>query len=159
MNKISSQDRSALIRLASSLPSGDRTRKAILAALQFNDAGQPLKFNEKGRAFTEDGRPDTDWVPQIFDGRHTLIFGDDPTHEMLTIAKNFGGKIQYKGSWLDYRWMPQDWQCLVFPSKDEAFAFVSAVDWGKERHNFSLHPADVRAIGAPYAGDREHWAP
>ena len=33
MNKISSQDRSALIRLASSLPEGDETRRAILAGL------------------------------------------------------------------------------------------------------------------------------
>ena len=34
MNKLSSQDRSALIRLASSLPAGDETRKAILAGLK-----------------------------------------------------------------------------------------------------------------------------
>ena len=34
MNKISSQDRSALIRLASSLPAGNPTRKAILAGLR-----------------------------------------------------------------------------------------------------------------------------
>ena len=33
MSKISSQDRSALIRLASSLPAGNQTRKAILAGL------------------------------------------------------------------------------------------------------------------------------
>lgn len=33
MNKISSQDRASLIRLASSLPAGDETRKAILAGL------------------------------------------------------------------------------------------------------------------------------
>ena len=33
MNKISSQDRSALIRLASTLPEGDETRRAILAGL------------------------------------------------------------------------------------------------------------------------------
>ena len=33
MNKISSQDRAALIRLASSLPAGNPTRKAILAGL------------------------------------------------------------------------------------------------------------------------------
>lgn len=34
MNKISSKDRSALIRLASSLPAGDPSRKAILAGLK-----------------------------------------------------------------------------------------------------------------------------
>ena len=34
MTKISSQDRSALIRLASSLPAGNPTRKAILAGLR-----------------------------------------------------------------------------------------------------------------------------
>ena len=34
MNKLSSSDRSSLIRLASSLPAGDQTRKAILAGLQ-----------------------------------------------------------------------------------------------------------------------------
>lgn len=33
MNKISSQDRASLIRLASSLPAGDETRRAILAGL------------------------------------------------------------------------------------------------------------------------------
>jgi hypothetical protein len=33
-NKISSQDRAALIRLACSLPAGDKNRKAILAGLQ-----------------------------------------------------------------------------------------------------------------------------
>ena len=34
MNKLSSQDRSALIRLASSLPAGNPNRKAILAGLK-----------------------------------------------------------------------------------------------------------------------------
>ena len=34
MTKISSSDRSALIRLASSLPAGNPTRKAILAGLK-----------------------------------------------------------------------------------------------------------------------------
>jgi len=34
MNKLSSQDRSSLIRLASSLPAGSSERKAILAGLQ-----------------------------------------------------------------------------------------------------------------------------
>lgn len=33
MNKLSSQDRAALIRLASSLPAGDPNRKVILAGL------------------------------------------------------------------------------------------------------------------------------
>ena len=41
MNKLSSQDRSALIRLASSLPAGDQTRKAILAGLQKTAADSP----------------------------------------------------------------------------------------------------------------------
>ena len=48
MNKISSQDRSALIRLASSLPSGNPTRKDSLAGLQKTSA-------EKGDLFFESG--------------------------------------------------------------------------------------------------------
>ena len=38
MNKLSSQDRSALIKLASSLPAGDETRKAILSGLSKTSA-------------------------------------------------------------------------------------------------------------------------
>ena len=40
MNKLSSSDRSALIRLASSLPAGDENRKAILSGLK--SAGSPV---------------------------------------------------------------------------------------------------------------------
>ena len=48
MNKISSSDRSALIRLASSLSAGDQTRKAILAGLQKVSGGEsPEKISEK----------------------------------------------------------------------------------------------------------------
>ena len=46
MNKISSQDRSALIRLASSLPAGDEKRKAILAGLAKTAAPIPRFMRE-----------------------------------------------------------------------------------------------------------------
>jgi len=47
MNKLSSSDRSALIRLASSLPVGDKNRKAILAGLQKVEAAQDTGPHKK----------------------------------------------------------------------------------------------------------------
>ena len=47
MTKISSQDRAALIRLASSLPVGDQNRKAILAGLQKVEAAQDTGPDKK----------------------------------------------------------------------------------------------------------------
>ena len=44
MTKISSSDRSALTRLASSLPAGDENRKAILASLAKTSAGASPRF-------------------------------------------------------------------------------------------------------------------
>lgn len=41
MNKLSSDDRSSLLRLASSLPKGDGARRAILAGLKKAAEGQP----------------------------------------------------------------------------------------------------------------------
>lgn len=43
MNKISSDDRSSLIRLASALPAGDESRRAILAGLKLVAADDKVK--------------------------------------------------------------------------------------------------------------------
>ncbi len=44
MNKFSSQDRSSLVRLASSLPQGDGLRRAILSGLKKASTGQECEF-------------------------------------------------------------------------------------------------------------------
>ena len=55
MNKLSSQDRSALIRLASSLPAGDETRKAILAGLSQTAALKPADLEALKKVEAEEG--------------------------------------------------------------------------------------------------------
>ncbi len=61
MNKLSSQNRASLIRLASSLPAGDETRKAILAGLKkaeedVNDLHKEA-FNKKAASWKVDPKP------------------------------------------------------------------------------------------------------
>ena len=55
MNKISSQDRAALIRLASSLPPGSEERKAILAALSQTAAVKPADLEALKKVEAEEG--------------------------------------------------------------------------------------------------------
>ena len=57
MNKISSQDRSALIRLASGLPVGDENRKAILAGLS-KRAKVPGLYLGRTQLLDAQGRPE-----------------------------------------------------------------------------------------------------
>lgn len=45
MNKLSSSDRAALIKLASTLPEGDETRKAILAGLKLTGGSKTADFD------------------------------------------------------------------------------------------------------------------
>jgi len=55
MIKLSSQDRSALIRLASSLPAGDENRKAILAGLSQTAALKPADLEALKKVKAEEG--------------------------------------------------------------------------------------------------------
>lgn len=60
--KITASDRSALIKLASSLPKGDETRRAILAGLEFSKGADPemvkeLKVDENPKS-KDQNKPD-----------------------------------------------------------------------------------------------------
>lgn len=76
MNKLSSQDRAALIRLASSLPAGDETRKAILAGLRVAQreyhVGQRVTLMDEGYFKPSDGRY-SEWLNA---GTKGVITGD-----------------------------------------------------------------------------------
>lgn len=64
MNKLSSQDRSSLIRLASSLPVGDQNRREILSAIQIRRGsnGAPPKNLRPGDWITV---PANTWVTSL----------------------------------------------------------------------------------------------
>jgi len=84
MNKLSSQDRSSLIRLASSLPAGDRIRKAILAGLKKADEGVDDLPKVSGHSWEET------------DGGFALMDGNEEKGFIID-----GGR-----SWLSY--VPED---------------------------------------------------
>lgn len=69
MNKLSSQDRSALIKLASSLPAGSEERKAILAGLSGTDK---TAASERYRVI-----PSRQWVHAVT-GAKASIYGANP---------------------------------------------------------------------------------
>ncbi len=117
---LTASDRTALIRLASSLPKGSPERKVILAGLK--------KANHH-------------------DGKHVHIFGYSPKDisKVELLAKDFGGRPIDGGVELDAEGDPQDWSEIKFPSFEDAQAFVQSVDW--KRVSVRMHYKDAKIFG------------
>ena len=91
MNKLSSQDRSALIRLASTLPVGSTERKAILAGLSKTSSGE---FNIPGKHILDSaqvsGKARVLWDAEV--SENAKVYGNA---EVSTKAKVWGSAQVY----------------------------------------------------------------
>lgn len=111
MANLTASDRSSLIKLASSLPAGDQTRKAILAGLKISDEKKDFKSYDGKVDVLEVGRGPggKGWdstiegyvqkgksVAQVKDwwGKYAEVFnGDAPSEGKLKALKALGLKV------------------------------------------------------------------
>lgn len=95
MRKLTASDRSALIRLASSLPKGSEERRAILAGLVKGhpELGIPDSYEVKGGGYTFDFSPvveaDDDWKDRKGDVRLTVSQGGSERVHMVLPKSGF----------------------------------------------------------------------